>query len=156
MSSPLNTQSIYDTMLQFFTDDDWKISQADGHRAMRMGIAGENGHWNCIASADEEKRQFVFYSLMESKAPEKRRAAVAEYVTRANYGLVLGNFEMDYSDGEVRYKTSIDVEGGVLTGPMIRTAVYANVFTMDRYLPGLMAVIYADVPAAEAIAKVEG
>ena len=43
MSSPLNTQSIYDTMLQFLPMMT-EISQADGHRATRMGIAGENGY----------------------------------------------------------------------------------------------------------------
>ncbi len=37
--------------------------------------------------------------------------AVAEFITRANFGIVIGNFEIDFSDGEIRYKTSIDVEG---------------------------------------------
>lgn len=81
---------------------------------------------------------------------------MAEYLTRANYGLVLGNFEMDFRDGEVRYKTSIDVEGAEIVPGLIRNLVYANVITMDRYLPGLLSVIYGNLTPHEAITQVEG
>ena len=39
--------------------------------------------------------------------PEEKRTAISEFITRANYGLTNGNFEMDFSDGELRYKTTI-------------------------------------------------
>jgi len=44
-----------------------------------------------------------------------KRGAVAEFINRANYGIIIGNFEMDFADGEIRYKTSIDVQGDKLT-----------------------------------------
>ena len=62
---------------------------------------------------------------------------------------------MDFSDGEVRYKTSIDVEGGGLASLMVKSLIYANVPTMNKCLPGIMSVIYAGIDPAEAIAKVE-
>ena len=43
--------------------------------------------------------------------PEEMRVPMAEFLTRANYGLRIGNFEMDFEDGEVRYKSSVDFEG---------------------------------------------
>src|SRR5262249_17088927 len=90
-----------------------------------------------------------------SNVPEEKRVEVAEFITRANYGLVIGNFEMDYADGEVRYKTSVDVEGGELTAKMVENVIRANVMTMDRYFPGLMGVLYGDRDPAEAIAETE-
>ncbi len=36
-------------------------------------------------------------------APVYRRAEVCEALTRANYGLWMGAFEMDLSDGEIRF-----------------------------------------------------
>lgn len=47
------------------------------------------------------------YHILPFKAEESQRAAVAEYITRANYNLNVGNFEMDFSDGELRYKTTL-------------------------------------------------
>jgi hypothetical protein len=81
---------------------------------------------------------------------------VAEYLTRANYGLYIGNFEMDYTDGEIRYKSSIDVENTELVPAVIHNVVYPSVYMMDCYLPGIMEVIYANAVPAEAIKKIEG
>ncbi|MBP8974021.1 MAG: YbjN domain-containing protein, partial [Anaerolineae bacterium] len=83
------------------------------------------------------------------------RPAVAEFLTRANFGLRIGNFELDYHDGEVRYKTSLDFEDEKLTPALIRNAVYPAVTTMDRYLPGLMKVVYGGRTPYEAIEEIE-
>ena len=149
-------QSIMDTVIKFFREDDWNFRQLEGKSILQLGFAGENGSWMCYAQTQEDKQRFIFYSILDSKVPPNKRAAAAEYLTRANYGLVIGNFEMDFSDGEIRYKTSIDVEGGQLTTSMVKTLVYTNVLMMDRYLPGIMSVVYGGVSPAEAIAQVEG
>ena len=47
------------------------------------------------------------YHTAPIKVPLEQRAAISEFITRANYGLTNGNFEMDFSDGELRYKTTI-------------------------------------------------
>ncbi len=86
----------------------------------------------------------------------ERRAALAEFVTRANFGLVVGNFEMDMDDGEVRYKTSIDVEGDRLSTALLHQLVRVNLEMMDKYLPGLYAVANEGLDALAAIVAVEG
>jgi hypothetical protein len=69
--------------------------------------------------------------------------------------MAIGNFEMDFEDGEVRFKTSIDVEGTELSLELLNPLLYANVLMMDQYLPGLMSVIYSDVSPATAVEQVE-
>lgn len=148
---------ILDALTAFFKDDDWPISAVEGRPILRTAFKGDNGQWSCFAQAREEQTEFIFYSVCQTNAPEGKRPAMAEFITRANYGLYIGNFEMDFNDGEIRYKTSIDIAGQPLTPPLIKALVYANVALMDRYLPGIMAVIYNDstTPAAE-IQKIEG
>lgn len=147
---------ILEAAKRFFTEDEWPFSEIEGKAMLRTGFSGDNGNWTCIARAREEQEQFIFYSIAPNNVPEDRRLAAAEFLTRANYGLVIGNFELDFSDGEVRYKTSIDVEGDRLTSPLLKQMVYANVLTMDRYMPGLMAVTYGNVKPVDAITQVEG
>lgn len=141
---------------EFFVSDDWRFSELD-EGALRMGFAGRNGNWTCIARPREERGIFLFYSIAPVNVPQEKRPAIAEYLTRANYGLPLGNFEMDFSDGEVRFKTSLDVEGEeyMLTPAMIKSIVYSNVLTMDRYLAGMMAVIYGGAVPELEIEKAE-
>ena len=104
---------------------------------------------------NDEQKLFFFYSVCPINVPDDKRSPIAEFITRANYGIKIGNFELDFNDGEVRYKTSIDVENDDLTPALISNHVYANIWTMDRYLPGIMSVVYSDEAPVDAIQKIE-
>lgn len=142
-------------LVRFLANDDWGFQQLEGKTILFMGFKGENGSWRCCAQAKEEQERFIFCSVTESNVPPGKRQTMAEFITRANYGMIIGNFEMDFSDGEIRYKTNIDVEGGELAFLMVKSLIYANVLMMNKYLPGIMSAIYAGTDPAEVIAKVE-
>ncbi len=146
---------ILDVAISFFQQDDWPVAELEEQPFLRTAFQGTSGHWTCYGQAREEQSQFAFYSVCPVNVPEGRRLTVAEFLTRANCGLVIGNFEMEWDDGEVRYKTSIDVSGDRLTPALVKQMVYTNVLMMDRYLPGIMEVIYGNVLPAEAMAKIE-
>lgn len=63
-------------------------------------------------------------------------------MTHANYGIFLGNFEMDLNDGEVRFKSSCQLNDSELTAEMVKRTVAVTVTMADRFFPGLMAVVY--------------
>jgi hypothetical protein len=138
--------TILSHLLNFFTEDDWSFTKLQGEPVLRLAFQGENGKWSCYAKAREEQQQFVFYSICPIVAPEEKRSVIAEFITRANYGMTIGNFELDFEDGEIRYKASIDVEGDRLTPALIKNLVYTNVMMMDEYLPGIKAVIDGEQP----------
>lgn len=147
---------IFDAMRAFFDSDDWKYTLLEERPTLQLGFSGEHANWNCFAQAREQHEQMVFYSLSPMNVPAERRAAVAEFMTRANYGLVIGNLEMDYADGEVRFKTSIDAEGVPLDPQLVRQVVYPNVLTFDRYLKGLLAVAFGAQEPLAALNAIEG
>ncbi|MFB2877367.1 YbjN domain-containing protein [Floridanema aerugineum] len=149
------SRQIFEEIVNFFTKDDWAFFKIKGEPTLRLAFQGKNGKWTCYAKAREQQQQFVFYSICPDNAPENKRLAVAEFLTRANSGMIIGNFEMDFEYGEIRYKTSIDVEGDRLSFALIKRLVYANVTMMDEYLPGIMSIIYGEAEAGEAIAKIE-
>jgi hypothetical protein len=146
---------IFETLQAFFAEDDWAYTPIEAQSLLRIDFQGENGQWICLAQAREAQEQFIFYSICPNTVPPNKRLVMAEFLTRANCGLVVGNFELDFEDGAIRYKTSIDVEDTQLNAALIRHLVYVNVLTMDKYLPSLAALIYTDVSAAEAMAQVE-
>ncbi|HMV67082.1 MAG TPA: YbjN domain-containing protein [Myxococcota bacterium] len=146
---------IFNSMKEFFASDDWKFQELDG-KDLHMRYRGDVGTWSCFARAREQEDQFVFYSVAPINTPPERRAAMAEFVTRANYGMIIGNFEMDFNDGEVRYKTSVDVEGTDLVAPLIRQLVYANVAMMNRYYSGILSVAFGGGEPAAEVARIEG
>lgn len=147
-----DNQSLTSAVQNFFNEDDWDYIASDGGSILQMAFQGEKYRWNCLAQVYEDDRQFLFYSITPIELPPERYLAMSEFITRANCSLVLGNFEMDFSNGEVRYKTSIDVEGDRLSYALINQLVYVNVLTVDQYLPGLFAVAQGTASPLDAIA----
>jgi hypothetical protein len=146
---------ILDTLVEFFKQEDWTCTPLEGQSVLQTQFQGENGSWTCYALAREEEAQFVFFSVCPVNAPDNQRSNLSEFITRANFGLMIGNFEMDWDDGEIRFKTGIDVEGDRLTIALVRQVVYANVLMLDMYLPGLLSVLYGQVTPATAIQAID-
>ena len=101
-----------------------------------MSFEGQSGSWTCYARIEEVLDQFVFYSVCQAISPASRRTDVAEFLTRANFDLLVGNFELNFADGEIRFKTSIDVAGDRLTTALIGNLVFSNLAMMGRVSSG--------------------
>jgi hypothetical protein len=139
-------QPIFQAMLNFFQEDDWCFTKIKGQPTLRMAFRGNSDQWTCYAKAREEQQQFVFYSVCPISIPGERQNEITEFLTRVNCGMTIGNFEFDYNNNEIRYKTSIDVSEDRLTSALIKQLVYINVAMMNEYLPGIKAVLAGQIP----------
>ncbi len=150
----------FETIKQFFSEDEWFFVEEEDKSVsalqLRMNHWGENGRFSCMAEYNEKQRIFYFYSYFPINIPPEKRAKMAEFITRVNYGMRIGNFEMDIEDGELRFRTSIDFENSDLTYPLVSNHVYPNVWMMDRYLPGLFSVVYSEKSPEEILLTIEG
>jgi hypothetical protein len=81
--------------------------------------------------------------------------ALSEFIARANYGIIVGNFELDFNDGELRYKTSIVAKHIDLTAAAIHDLLIMNLMVTDTYLPGINAVLSDGTTPEQAIQSVE-
>ncbi len=102
---------------------------------------GEQRSWEVFCRARHPVPQVMVYSLHPWIVPADRRLAMMELLTRANYGLVIGNFELDPDDGELRFKTSIDFGSDRLSGEVLARLIQHNVDAFEQYLPAVEAVI---------------
>jgi len=48
----------------------------------------------------------LIFTVAPVVIPEEHRLKMAEFISRANYGLILGNFEIDFLAGELRFKAA--------------------------------------------------
>lgn len=147
--------SIMKVITEYFVQEGVNYRQLN-ERACHAGFQGKHLSYQMFVFSHEEQQRAVFYATMPLRVQPEQRPVVAEYLSRANYGLMLGNFEMDFESGDVRYKTSIDVEGGELTPGMVKTLVHTNLSTADKYAKGLIGVLYRDLTPVQALAELEG
>ncbi len=80
-------------------------------------------------------------------------ANMGEYLHRANYGLINGNFEFDYDDGEIRYKSFVDCEDQIPSNAVIQNSIYLSANSFKRYSDGMVDIIFGGKSAKDAYEK---
>lgn len=153
MASP---SSILSALLAWLKEEGITAQEDPSLHALRLGFTGEHGQWVCLALADEERQLARFYSIAPFVVPADRRAATNEYVTRVNFGMPVGAFELDLDDGEVRFKTSLALGGASASADLLAGLVWPNVAAMDRWIPGLIAVAQQGLDVDKALTLGEG
>lgn len=88
-------------------------------------------------------------------ADKNSRLAVAEYLTRVNFNMRNGNFELDMETGEIRFKTYVHVGGGRPDRGATRLAVMLPFLMLDRFGDGLLEVLFGFKSPREAFESVQ-
>lgn len=83
-------------------------SQQSHHLSLRM----RNKQIDCgyLFRVQEGNNLLAVYGILPFLIPESHQSAAMLLITQINYDMLIGNLEMDISDGEIRYKNAIDVE----------------------------------------------
>lgn len=143
---------LFETYLQ---ELEWRYQLDSEREILRLGVNCQHGSFEVIIHILDDIDLVKCFSIFPVRVPEQHRPKVAEYLTRANYGLLFGNFEMDYADGEVRFRTSMNTDDVAINSVVARHLVQQNINTADRYLGGLLRVVYGEVAPADAIRDAE-
>jgi hypothetical protein len=158
MSGPLQRAAarVYET-------NGWPAIELEDGTGFTLYIEGTDSAWSAIAITDDDAGRFVFYSLSPVDAAPDRIDRFAEYLHRANHGLVGANFELDYDTGEIQLRSGLEfaslpadlLESDTLLDAVVLDLSALNVGTFDRYLAGLVALSLGDVAPADIISEIE-
>jgi len=144
-------KTIFEALANLCNQEGWDLTElVDGKEAMLEFKDEDNVVWSCFTYTRENQKQFVFYSIRSDDIPESTRLAVLEFITRINYGLTIGNFEMNLDKGTVRYKTSFDFDKTEPTEDLLAPLIYANISIMGNFLPVMDEVAEGKISAIEA------
>ena len=153
-----DTQFLIDAVKTFFEEDDWHYTFHDDGNCFTGGInLGDDCKINSVRFfVGVCNDHITCYHICNINAQKSNSSAVGEFLHRANYGLKRGNFEMDYNDGEIRYKYTIslsDVQNDSFDSMRSLMLLGANMF--QTYGDGLLAVAFGFKTPQEAIKECE-
>jgi hypothetical protein len=137
----MGERALLGELRRVFIENGWPFSEVRGAQVLVSDLSGPLGTWKFYAQVVDDHDLILLYSVSPLRVPAERRIEVSQLLTRANYGLAAGNFELDFDDGEVRYKTVLQVQGDRLDAAVIKRLVRSNGLAMETYLPGIGAVI---------------
>ena len=122
---------------------------------LMIRLQGNRATYDLLLVADDELEQVGSLCIFGTRVPIDRRHAMAEMCTRANYGMRIGNFEMDFADGELRFRAGVDVEGGLLGAEMVHNLIGLSLSMNDRHHDAFMRVMFGDSDPQDALATID-
>lgn len=140
---------------EYFKQQDWSYSfdpisgmfSVEAELSCRLAAA-------LVVYQVTEEGFLCYTTVMDSALPEMR-AVVGEYLHRANYGLPNGNFEFDYDEGSVHFKTYFDCPDGIPTRKQMDDSMAIGLTVFDRYGDGLYELMHSGSVARRLILKSE-
>ena len=80
-------------------------------------------------------------------------AKMAEFVAKANNGLKNGNFEFNYTNGEIRYKSYVDCSHTTPSFEVVMNCICRIYMVYKRYAGGILDIVFSDATASDSIQK---
>lgn len=144
-------------LAKFFKKDGWRYEFDEKANLFRCGVLIGNavGNVDIFLSVAEDRVTCMY--ILPLSAPEETRTAVSELVCRLGYKLAFGSFDMDFDDGELRYRYVMPSEE-LEADPMEKAQrlLYLPHTMVTRYGPAFIKVVLGARTPKEAIKEAEG
>lgn len=128
--------------------------RGEPNKVFEFGYTGDATNYECLVRV--ESKMFCTVCCSSVRIPSDKRTLVAEFAMRANCSIAVGHFEVDFSDGEVRFRIDQHNVSGLANEPrLIGTLMSLPVYMMDKYFPAIMRVTYGGATPEEAAGAVE-
>jgi len=151
-----NYSAPFNALCTHLDEREIKYTQHPKKKLISLTMVGGHVVKRCtlrITHNDSLLQLFIGYPVYSKT--EQVRISVAEFLTRANYGLSLGAFEMDLSDGEIRFHASQIIHEGTLPGEVFERFFFSSLQTTERYFPALMQLLFGGLTPADAVYMAE-
>jgi hypothetical protein len=121
--------------------------------AVTLAIRGTEAEYQMLLMTNDGLHYLRVQGSYGSRVPESRRPAVAEAIARIGFDLAHGGFALDFTDGELCFRWSVDVEGSRLGVQMVDNMIWFTVQSLERFHRPLMLVAFADADPATVLGE---
>ena len=152
------SDELVNVVKKFLVDDDWHFSFDENTGIFDFGLRVKSKIQRINYIVDVHEDEIVVYGICPigvDHTDADTMAQMAEFLCSANYGLKNGCFELNFRDGEIRFRSFIDCEDTTPSVKVIKNSIYCTAAMYKRYAPGIVDIIFAGCTAKEAIAKCE-
>lgn len=122
---------------------------------IRMGFSIDCKLSSCDVLIDLRDDKYIVYSKIDMNADEQSRPEMAKLLAYINYGIIYGGFEMDFSDGEIRYRNPVNCNDFLPSDEIIRRSISTPIAMMEKYGNALLGVMMGFIDAKTACEQAE-
>jgi len=153
----MSTQTeVFDQIVEILKQANMVNFARPDESAVETGFRGKHNSFRVLIAVDDGPLTVFICVRIPIVMPEPRRAEAAEAINRANFGMRLGRFELDYRDGDVNYVAAIPLADAALTTNQFRFTLFSAMTHADVYCRAFSRLLYDhELSPAAAIAEVE-
>ncbi|HWM92956.1 MAG TPA: YbjN domain-containing protein [Thermoanaerobaculia bacterium] len=150
-----NGQKGFGALARYLRDHSWKAERMQDETAFKARKEGDLCPLLYYFQVKTELQQFLFYIVPEIDLFQDMVPPVGEFVCRANHGMRIGSFELDWRSGRLSFKSSLNFKGVELSPILIDNTIQPALTAFDEFFPGAARVIAGLDTPADAIRKIE-
>jgi hypothetical protein len=117
----------------------------------RIYFHGRYSSFSTLIFVDDDHCILRTYSKCPVKIPNHKLLATTELIARINFGLSIGNFDLDIDERIVLFRTAMKIFKDNPGQHTIGTLIFGNCLSMDRFSPVIASVIYGNISPKKAI-----
>lgn len=148
-------KNVIEKIKSFLEKNEWKYQFDEEDNLFVFGLNMENVLGTLKIYLPIKRDNYTVYIILNSKVEEKYYNLAGEFLHRANYGLKNGNFEMDFRDGEVRYKAFVNLKNIDISEEIVEESILVGAAMINRYGKGLLKVMLGEGKPKECIEECE-
>ncbi len=140
---------------QYLKNDNWHYTFDEEREVIKCGININGRLKECHIIAEIDETRYLTLALINLNCDEEHRDELAKFITLVNYGLLFGNFEMDYKDGEIRYKIATNCNDCIPSQAVIEDSMMIPAVMFEKYGDAIVDVMFGVKTAEQAYEDAE-
>lgn len=125
--------TVVELIKDFFSENEWNYSYNEDKSIIKSELSMNNAIGDLNIYIRIRETDYTVYTVLNSYVEKDFMNQVSEYLHRANYGLISGNFELCYEDGEVRFKTFVNFTNIELSKDIVAESIVVPIFMFEKY-----------------------
>ncbi len=138
-------QKNFKKICEMLDDSKWKYDTDEEKFTIVTGTKGDDLPINIRIQLDPNLEVASLYSHMPFDVPENKRSIMALAVSRANYGMIDGNFDYNYVTGRLLFRHALIFAGTVLSKDAYDYMLSVSCHTVDKYNDKFLTVCQKDL-----------
>ena len=131
------------------------IRDEDHGGSVQSLIDLDSGTYRFELMSGPQGQDFTLFLRTPESIPEGHRFAIMELLTRVNYRLAVGHFEMDLDDGEVRFVHRQLTGGGQPGSDLLLTLMRISLDVVDTWYPAMRRIVEDGLHPQAVMAEVD-
>ena len=133
MSKETEAKALYRTLCQTLDNMKWHYNKEEEKLIIRTSAVGDDLSMKLMIKIDADRQVMYLKSPMPFAIPDHVRDTMAKAILYANYSMLNGSFEFDFSDGYLAFKMVIPYMESIISEAVCKYMIVLSCSMTDKF-----------------------